>query len=35
MFYFLFKVESDAQVEMQELLDVCNNQYQSALCPLE
>ena len=24
---FTFKVESDAQVEMQELFDVCYNQY--------
>ena len=32
---FIYKVELDAQVEMQELLDVCYNQYQSAVCPLE
>ena len=35
VFYFLFNVELEAQVEMQELLDVCYNQYQSAICPLE
>ena len=32
---FLLKVELEAQVEMQEVLDVCYNQYQSAVCPLE
>ena len=32
---FIYKVELDAQVEMQELLDVCYNQYQSAVYPLE
>ena len=32
---FIYKVESDAQVEMKELLDVCYNEYQSAVCPLE
>ena len=32
---FIYEVESDAQVEMQELFDICYNQYQSAVCPLE
>ena len=35
VYYFLFKVELDAQVEMQELFDVCYNQYQSAVYLLE